>query len=446
MAQAMTGSPEYTKGTPEIPDFSLETLEQNLGFKFPEFSIAKLEENLGFTLPKLDGTYWDEDYSTSVPNTTTILTHEQDLYTPSPPTEITEFLEPHPAVKETPLKPHRSRLSKFGQKIATFATVAGMGVTGFVGVGVAQEKLFNPTQTEQGAWDTQSTPDAEPMMSSRPTTSTTPETISTTTPEAPVVTYEAEVGEEIGLILSPAECNIIVHLKQVTVEQEMQMGDVNRTSPLDERSLLPSELRRVQECAEEVIERANSMGYPTRPERDRFARNKSLYPTIDGQQTTAGDYKAIAGLSISVYPGQRGNIVVFGHGSTESSPYNDAGALKRGDKKYILRSDGMILEYTVLGEQELIPVNNKTTDLIYNYTEGIDPSTGEYNASYLTEYYCVGADGRPGSDTHRAVVRSVMTNDSLTWDDLQDKLGPEYAEILKKTVANSEVDYTIFKS
>jgi hypothetical protein len=334
--------------------------------------------------------------------------------------------------KEKDITTRSSKNSHVRKTVGTIASAAALSLTGLV-AGSIHLSDTAPKEERTVTSNDSTTPHVEEVVTTITSTSLAPET--TTTTEAPPVTYEATIGQEIGLLVSPVECNNIIHVNQVTLDQEVQMGDGTRRSPVDQMELLPAELRRAQECAEQAIERANQFGYPTRPDRDRAARNKSLYPVVNGEQSTAGDYKALAGISRNIYPGQKANVVIFAHGSTESSAYNDLGAMKPGDKKYFIRSDKKIFEYTML-EQEIILADNNTVSRIYDYNNGMDPGTGEYNNAYLTEYACSDQFGKPGSASHRLVNRSVLT-DTLTMAELEQAIGSDFSKVLKATLKST---------
>lgn len=323
---------------------------------------------------------------------------------------------------------------KLGSVALAFLMIPTGLTAGAMGTYAAMDKIGTDAQEEiedQTPQETEVSVKATTSTTTPPTTSTTQEQIADTQETATI--YEATIGEQVGLLVSPVECESIIHVMQVSVEQEEQMGDGTRRSPVDQLRLLPEEQRRAQVCSEQAIQHANEFGYPTRPERMRAARNKSFYPSLaEGTQSTAGDYIAIAGKSGDISPGQRGNAVIFAHGSTESAAYNDLGAMKIGDKKYFVRSDGKVFVYTMI-EREILPDDENLVNEIYNYsgTQDSDP-----NNSFLSEYGCVDANGKPGSDSHRLVVRSEYTN-TISMEQLQAEIGPEYTAKLQSAL---EVD------
>ena len=252
-------------------------------------------------------------------------------------------------------------------------------------------------------------------------TSASPET---TAPQGPEVPFMNMIGQEVFQVLTPAQCGLVVHVYE-TPNDPKAMSDTNGdgTGIIDKQILVPSDEKQ-KTCerlaAHAAEENAANPRYPylLRNERDYAARHpngaKYKYPKdANGNQLTAADFEAVGGYveQSSFMPGVKGNIVIFAHGSTHSASFANNDALKPGDIRLIV-ANGRYFEYSVIG-QEIVGNDSAATEAIYNYKDGMDPATGQYNNAYLTEYSCVGEDGQPGSDTNRRVVRS-MFNKELT--------------------------------
>lgn len=230
----------------------------------------------------------------------------------------------------------------------------------------------------------------------------TSSSLPTTTTELPPPTlYEAKIGDVIGVLKIPALCEevqVVAYNEQERAQALIGQGsavlDIKNPDPskTENCDIADEREQAFEQSDKEFIRRAERI----RPGSGVGPGNPS--GQVNFWQPIAGFEMSANNRATSFFPGQPGNAVISGHGSTFSAPFADLGLLKTGDPLHFIRSDGRHLAYKIVATEV---VNNDNLIPIYNYSH---PD----NASTLTIYMCSDAEGRTGSSAKRYVVRAVL--------------------------------------
>lgn len=274
---------------------------------------------------------------------------------------------------------------------STIVVGFGMLVSSVIPSSGEGAKLQNETTTVSAAMTTQTEP---------PASSTTVPSSST---EAQPITFEAQPGEWIGVLTIPALCEsiqIFEYSEQDKIEDLIGTGQ----ALIDRKT--PNPLPTNESCAridqhEQQVEQTGR-DYLSRSERVRPSAVSTENPSgkVDFWQPLAGHEQRTDGMPTSVYPGQPGNSVFLGHGSTYSAPFADQPALLPGDVATFTRSDGREYTYSMIGYEV---VDDSDWQKVANYTlPGV--------TSTLSTVMCSSAEGETGSGTSRYVVRWGQTS------------------------------------
>jgi sortase (surface protein transpeptidase) len=310
-----------------------------------------------------------------------------------------------------PVAERRSRGRRIGRVVGTVALTGALFVVGVGGSMIGQSLLQGGSSSEQvetspspaQAEEPTTQPSNETLPLAEPTAATTEATTTTTE----FVPYSAEEGQLIGTLSMPNICEDSVEIYAQHENNMVQDGTTGEWSfavdaPINYRN--PDATPRadcVQTAGYAASQRAGSNpGYRQRPERDNKVSN----------QGSAAQWQPVAvhemndtGI-LSVYPGQGGNAVLMGHGSTYSAAFADTGALQPGNEVVFSRSDGKQFTYRAVG-YEIMPAGPESRNQLYNWSHPDSPAT-------LTLFSCSNAEGEPGSSTHRLVWRFVLDTPS----------------------------------
>ncbi len=249
-----------------------------------------------------------------------------------------------------------------------------------------------------------------------------PETTTTTAP-APEPPFTPKPGEPVGkFVLPDALCGAEVYIGEYSEIEDVNhvtgtgAGFIDQKIP-DDTPDTGCDARTQREQERESETHTDFIG---RPDRVRNGIYTSQNPTADGSSIgpgnpggnanywlpVAGHVTSVQGEGIytSVLPGNPGNSVFSGHGSTFGAGFGDVALLKIGDRGEFERADGKNFHYEVIGK-EVIPADQY--DKIIKYS---NPDLGP-DAATASIFYCTGTkNGDPGTgDAYRAVVRVVFT-------------------------------------
>ena len=226
----------------------------------------------------------------------------------------------------------------------------------------------------------------------------------TTTTEAPkvVAPFEAKVGEMVGVLEIPGICEEIQVIEYS--EQEDLDGLVGTgAATIDRKIPDPTVTEHCEnvEAYEQRVEQETVRNHITRAERTRPSAITSDNPEghVNKLQPIAGHATSASGDGyLSVFPGQEGNAVIVGHGSTFSAPFADLAALKNGDIAIFRRADGRTFIYEMV-HKEILDDEDYLDMLNYSHPD---------SDKTLTLFMCVDADGNTGSSAKRYVVRMIQ--------------------------------------
>lgn len=280
--------------------------------------------------------------------------------------------------------------------------VGAVGLLGVIGAAAVTVTAFDSGEASATREEpTISTPDTtEAPAATAPETTTTTEapTTTTTMPETTTTTeaprpveYEPQSDGFIGTIRVPALC---LEVEVYTYDESERINDIMGTGAALVDRLEPDSTPDT-DCPErdrrEAAKEAQGEYFVTRSERGNVQ-----YQPIAGHEYNSN------GLGPnSVYPGQPGNSVVVGHGSTESAPFTELGLLVEGDQVFFDRSDDRTYELQV-AETEIV---SAYSDEVYNsYFDFTHPTLGE-NGRTMTLGYCSDENGNTGSSAARQLVR-----------------------------------------
>lgn len=302
---------------------------------------------------------------------------------------------------------HGQRLRKVGVGIAkcTFALVGitGAFVAGFGGVTAAQT-MFERTPTAAEA----------PAATSVPTTivtgSTTTEapTTTTATPEVVAKPFEAPVNSVIGTISIPKLCENIQMWEYDQSETPLvgttqDRGLANGAVKLD---MLVPDAQRADDCAS-----TEHSGYTDRSEwkavtaisPDNPSGNVNYYRPIIGHEN-------VDGMPATVYPGQIGLSVFYGHRSTYSAPTKDIEILKPNDTAVVKRADGKDFTYRFMERIQVTPdtADNELRDYYNTKVAEAKAAGRSTDISMMVIGGCGDGAGEPGGDATRVFAVFVL--------------------------------------
>jgi len=215
-----------------------------------------------------------------------------------------------------------------------------------------------------------------------------------TTPET-TVPFSAQAGEKIGTMYVEDWCWDSVEVYEQDESDEVYdsaEGEWKFKPDAPINRLTPDETPLEACITIEEYARANPM-HTTRQEWSKPSSRGSA-----AQHQPVAVHERTAEGPRTVWPGQEGNAVIYGHGSTYSAPFADARALNPGSLVFFARSDERVLTYRIVG-YEVIPADEE--DRISNWSHPDSKST-------LTFVNCVDSQGINGSNTHRLATRAVM--------------------------------------
>jgi|GEM_PF-5870766 len=241
-----------------------------------------------------------------------------------------------------------------------------------------------------------------------------------------------KIDSEAFRIDTPTICGLQEHVLKISMaEQEAGTNDAPGSgsafnAPSDE--MIPAPLHERQKLCQQVggylnyVKDTYGITIPFRADRDTVARTSTPLVDKSGNHVKAGDLEAISTYleNSSTDPGKPGNIVVNAHGSTHGAAHANIGALKPGDKQYIVTPGG-VYEYSYIGYQTF-KNDAEATNKIYRYADGIKGTERDsngvmqdvYNNSYLTSVVCTDANGVTGNSSYRTAYRAGWTGRVLT--------------------------------
>jgi hypothetical protein len=291
---------------------------------------------------------------------------------------------------------------RVGRRLAWVACGAVVSLSTVVAGGNILANDSNDRESvELAAESAQPTPETTPTTmetttTTQPATTTTeaPTTTTTTaTPEQTTVAFEAGPGELVGTLRAPSICletEIFGFSEQE--KTEVRTGETyhptigNGDAIIDQ---LRPEDNIVASCPEVEAKEAQVQAETGINHTTRREYGAQQYQAVAGHEQHAN------GGYLAPFPGQEGNTVIAGHGSTYSAPFSDINFLNSGENVYFDRADGTTITYEVIG-QETLP--NNDYDPFLNYQNPNYPNT-------ITIYRCGDIDGTTGSANIRVAVR-----------------------------------------
>lgn len=302
-------------------------------------------------------------------------------------------VSPEPA--PVPAQPHEkhlpSRTRKAGRAMISIAALPVIGVASFFAVTAidAQARDVAPERAAEAAPQSPTaTTELATTTTEAPVTTTTEAVTTTTMPEVP---FSAEIGELSGTLSIPSVCEDSIEI------YEQDENDVVYDSSTDEWHFsedAPINMRELDETPLEYCDEMPDLPYQDRLERNDKASNlgdaSQFQPVVVHEQNANGPR--------SVYPGQEGNAVLFGHRTTYNATLNNVEALQPGAFIFYERPDGEMFTYRVVGHEVIAATDN---DVLYEWSHPDSKAT-------LTLVACSKPDGTPTSSSHRYLVRAVM--------------------------------------
>ncbi|MDQ3158695.1 MAG: sortase, partial [bacterium] len=276
---------------------------------------------------------------------------------------------------------------------AVFGALGGLSLISTMG-GESEATNTKIEAVEAPSLDYESGPKIKPVTTEAPTT--TLATTTTTTEPVPVV-FEAGPGESLGVLRIPALCEEIEVFGYNEIENLNNIiGTGAAVVDKLEVDIVPDENCDLLDQREALAE-ADGTEVITRSERTRTRLITSENPNgnVDYWEPVAGHEQGLDGGYTSVFPGQPGNVLFAGHGSTFSAAFADIGLLEPGDQVTFDRADGRTFTYEVI-ISEVLPNNDYSPFLHYSHPD--------YDST-MTIYRCGDVNGASGSDVARYAVR-----------------------------------------
>ncbi|TXG76731.1 class E sortase [Patescibacteria group bacterium] len=299
--------------------------------------------------------------------------------------------EPTPPLIQTREKRPLSRTRKVGRAAIRIAVIPVVGAASFFGVTAISTQVRDVVPdraAEAASQPSTATTELAVTTTEAPVTTTTEAATTTTMPEVP---FSAEIGELSGTLSIPSICEDSIEI------YEQDENDVVYDSSTDEWHFsedAPINMRELDETPLEYCEEMPDLPYQDRLERNDKASNlgdaSRFQPVVVHEQNANGPR--------SVYPGQEGNAVLFGHRTTYNAALNNVEALQPGAFIFYVRPDGEMFTYRVVGHEVIAATDN---DVLYEWSHPDSKAT-------LTLVACSKPDGTPTSSSHRYLVRAVM--------------------------------------
>lgn len=315
-----------------------------------------------------------------------------------------------------------------GKNVAAKLGIAALAILGVTGGLVFASDVSHDAPVQVGT-----TMPANLAVEAPTTTSTVPVTVPETTPVTPPTTEAAPVESPD---FSPVPGDIVGHLKfKVTCGEDIIIGEYSELDDVQDKvghgdSFIDKKIPAVtpnvgcpersdREKQHEAVTHTNYIG---RPDRVRDGHYSSQNTTSDGSaldqsnpsgkvnfwQPLAGHKTSVKGNNIYItpVPGDDGNSVVEGHGSTWNAGFGDIGLLEVGDLGTLNREDGRNFTTQVI-EKRVVPVS-EYQDTIIKYS-----NPNQYRAT-ITLSFCTGQqNGDPGTgDQYRTIVRLVVIGEN----------------------------------
>ena len=219
-------------------------------------------------------------------------------------------------------------------------------------------------------------------------------------------------GELVGVLRDPVTCEEIQIIEYSEQEDIDLLNEVTDIGDATIDFLTPDPTPNIgcdaADAREQAREAETGRNHIRRIER---YRNSAITPDnpsglvahhqpVAGHQTSIKTTDAEQPVYLSVLPGQKGNAVLFGHGSTFSAAFADMALHQEGDTLFFDSEDGNTYEYRVVGF-DIIKADNSFD--IYNYSY----PGNEYT---MTLSWCVDESGETGDKSHRAALRLIRVD------------------------------------
>lgn len=207
----------------------------------------------------------------------------------------------------------------------------------------------------------------------------------------------------------PGICENNISVYEIDQSRVDQIGEFRNATPADVMMPDPTPLQ--NGCAR-VDSQPNLIS--------RTERVRKEFDIINGRKVTASYYQPIAvHLNDNMYPGEAGNFVVIGHGSTKNAAFADIVALKPGDEMTISRDDGKAYVYTYAERQVIkVPsINDHSPEAETKRREFTSQVWGyKNNGSTATAAIvrCGDEQGNPGDDATRVVDYWILKAEVVT--------------------------------